>query len=95
MKKENDKIERCEFSMDSMKFYYDDIEYSYANQSMIQISNEDVQLVFGSVQFDENGEPCQKFTNSIRISHKHFERFVKSCELQMKNIEEVMKASVK
>ncbi len=91
MKKEPNKIEKQEIDLREIKTSYDNIEYIYSNQSMIQLSSEDIDFVFGSMQFDCDGQIYKNLTHSIRMSHEHFKKFVQNCNKQLEILEDIKK----
>ena len=91
MKKEQYKTEKQEIDLRDIKTSYDNIEYIYSNQSMIQLSSEDIDFVFGSMQFDSDGKIYKNLTHSIRMSHEHFKKFVQNCNKQLEILEDIKK----
>jgi len=58
---------------------YSMVKHTYANQSSLQISGEDIALQFGVASIDENGKDFIRIENLIRMSDNHFEKFVENC----------------
>ena len=58
---------------------YSMVKHTYANQSSLQISTNDVALELGVTSIDQNGNDIIKIENIIRMSDGHFENFVKNC----------------
>ena len=77
------------FTTDEIKVDYNDIEYGYSNQTMVQLTSEDVEIIFGEVRLDEKGLPYKKLTSSMRLSHEHFEKFVANCNAQIINLKQL------
>lgn len=67
---------------------YSTINHSYANQSSLQLSSEDISMQFGVTSVDENGEPYIKIENLISMSYNHFEKFVDNCNNALKSLKE-------
>lgn len=67
---------------------YSEVNHTYANQSSLQLSSNDVALQLGVTSIDENGNDVIKIENIIRMSDGHFENFVKNCNNVLEKIKE-------
>jgi len=63
--------------------------HSYANQSSLQLSSDDVAMQFGVTSVDENGEPFVNVESHISMSISHFERFIKNCNSLLEEIKKL------
>lgn len=78
-----------QFISDELRADYSNTKYEYSNQTMIQLTSEDVEIVFGDIRLDNNGAPYKNISNAIRISHIHFEKFVETCNIQIENLKKL------
>ncbi len=66
---------------------FSDIKSSYANQSMLQATDDDISMVFGETAFNDDGELKIKFNNSVRMSKNHFRKFMKNCNALLEEMD--------
>lgn len=66
---------------------FSDLESSYANQSFIQRTDDDIAFVFGQNTLGADGKVKIEFQNMIRMTHKHFKNFVANCNSTLKELE--------
>lgn len=65
---------------------FTELKNTYANQSFIQRTDDDVAVVFGETVLDAEGKVFVEFQNSIRMSHNHFEKFVTNCNATLEEL---------
>ena len=65
---------------------YSDMTDTYANQSLLKMSGDDVSMVFGVNTVDDTGKDKIQFKNMIRMSHSHFEKLIANCNEALKQI---------
>lgn len=58
---------------------YLNMNKTYSNQSGIQVTENDITLLFGANIINEDGEHVVNMDSFIRMSHEHFEKFVNNC----------------
>ena len=66
---------------------YENLETRYANQSMIQVTDNVVGICFGTIGPDKKGATISDFHTMMRMSHEHFKALVKNFNSVLKDIE--------